>query len=375
MKIVFVIPLLSSVQAFFLPFLESLSLHGYDVHVFTNTKNHLRVFDWNDHIPSGVTIHHLDIPRFPFPWSVLGLAKAISKEIKGTKAMIHGHFLVGSITAAFVKKREKLIRMATLHSLVGDDFNVGIRLVIRFLEYIIVWKIDHLWVLNDTDSYRLRRFKNVSRLPGFGYGINEDRFLSPLSLEEISAVKQNMGIREDDLVLIYTGRIYPGKNIENLIIGFRQALKEHPMLTLIMCGEVDPAYKELKAQKHERIIYVGWQNDINKFLRISDCYINVSYREGMSVGAMEALFCGLPVICAPSKGIRELIIHGKTGYVCSGFGASDIKSGIEFFVENRNKISNTVDSKLLKRSAAVRIQNAEYQRIMGELFFINQKSQ
>ncbi len=60
---------------------------------------------------------------------------------------------------------------------------------------------------------------------------------------------------------------------------------------------LDPAVKE-------RIIFPGFQNDIVKFLKISDIYID-TFPSGGGTSIIEAMYWGLPVVC-PSQNIETL---------------------------------------------------------------------
>jgi glycosyltransferase involved in cell wall biosynthesis len=45
-------------------------------------------------------------------------------------------------------------------------------------------------------------------------------------------------------------------------------------------------------------------------------FILPSHYEGHPKTLLEAMSCGLPVVGTDVPGIRELIVHGETGYLC-----------------------------------------------------------
>ncbi len=63
-------------------------------------------------------------------------------------------------------------------------------------------------------------------------------------------------------------------------------------------------------------------------LRAADAFVLPSFYEGHPKALLEAMACGLPVITTNVPGIRELIQHGHTGWLC-GTGAESLRAGIQ----------------------------------------------
>ena len=61
--------------------------------------------------------------------------------------------------------------------------------------------------------------------------------------------------------------------------------------------------------------FLGYRNDIETLLKISDVAVASSLREGLPVNIMEAMACGLPVIATDNRGHRELIKNNKNGWI------------------------------------------------------------
>lgn len=68
--------------------------------------------------------------------------------------------------------------------------------------------------------------------------------------------------------------------------------------------------------------------ELPKILHQSAIFLLVSPHEGHPKTLLEAMACGLPVIGANSPGIRELIRHGETGWLC-GTDAGSIRAAIQ----------------------------------------------
>ena len=73
--------------------------------------------------------------------------------------------------------------------------------------------------------------------------------------------------------------------------------------------------------------------DLPAILNSCDVFVLPSLYEGHPKALLEAMSCGLPVIGAESPGIREVIAHEKTGYLC-GTDAESIRSAIKTVLGN-----------------------------------------
>ena len=61
--------------------------------------------------------------------------------------------------------------------------------------------------------------------------------------------------------------------------------------------------------------FLGYRNDIESLLKMSDIAVASSLREGLPVNIMEAMACGLPIIAIDNRGHRELVSNNKNGWL------------------------------------------------------------
>jgi glycosyltransferase involved in cell wall biosynthesis len=101
---------------------------------------------------------------------------------------------------------------------------------------------------------------------------------------------------------LFVGRCIAVKNLEFLVRGFGEALRQRPDLTLRIVGDGEsvPALKsrvsELGIQR--RVEFVGFQAgaDLARHYQWADCFTLVSRFESFSLVALEAMSSGLPLI-------------------------------------------------------------------------------
>ena len=65
----------------------------------------------------------------------------------------------------------------------------------------------------------------------------------------------------------------------------------------------------------QQVFLLGYRDDINELMRLSDVFVLPSKREGLNVSLMEAMASGLPCIVSNIRGNRDLIKKNMGGYL------------------------------------------------------------
>ena len=65
----------------------------------------------------------------------------------------------------------------------------------------------------------------------------------------------------------------------------------------------------------KQIYLLGYRDDIDDLMRLSDVYVLPSKREGLNVSLMEAMSSGLPCVVSNIRGNSDLIEMDKGGYL------------------------------------------------------------
>lgn len=114
--------------------------------------------------------------------------------------------------------------------------------------------------------------------------------------------------------IVYIGNVYPHKNPESLALGYALAKKNKlPDLRLVFVGGEDYFYQRLKRfireKNIENVIFTGRINDqkLNIVLRSAVLYGRPSFYEGFELPPLEAMACGVPVICSNHECAREIL--------------------------------------------------------------------
>ncbi len=114
--------------------------------------------------------------------------------------------------------------------------------------------------------------------------------------------------------IVYIGNVYPHKNPENLALGYALAKNgKFPDLSLVFVGGEDFFYRRLKNFIREKeiknVIFTGKISDreLGVILRSAVLYGRPSFYEGFELPPLEAMACGVPVVCSDHECAREIL--------------------------------------------------------------------
>lgn len=120
--------------------------------------------------------------------------------------------------------------------------------------------------------------------------------------EKRKQIREEFGIREDEILLGHIGRFAEQKNHRFLIKAFAEVNKEHSgyKLMLVGKGELEDEIANMCIQLgvRKRVIFTGIRSDIPALLSAMDVFVFPSLYEGMPNTVIEAQATGLPCVIA-----------------------------------------------------------------------------
>ena len=101
------------------------------------------------------------------------------------------------------------------------------------------------------------------------------------------------------------------KNTLNTIKAAVQVCHRNEHIRFIFIGDGDEFQQCRKVVAAEnlnsRILLTGWQQEVEQLLPKLDAFLLYSRWEGLPISILEAMACGLPIICSDIKGNNELV--------------------------------------------------------------------
>jgi glycosyltransferase involved in cell wall biosynthesis len=124
-------------------------------------------------------------------------------------------------------------------------------------------------------------------------------------------LKQELGIKDSDLVVGMIANFSWVKGHEVLIKAAPEVIKEVPNVKFVLIGEgvlLERTKSEVGSRKSENhFIFLGRRTDIPELLSIMDISVNLSYSEGMSNTILESMAAGVPVVATAVDGNLETV--------------------------------------------------------------------
>jgi glycosyltransferase involved in cell wall biosynthesis len=126
---------------------------------------------------------------------------------------------------------------------------------------------------------------------------------------------------QDETILISVGRLAPEKNWETLLRAFAKVLPEHQDLRLLLIGD-GPAREGLQTLASElgiaeHVTFVGSVpfEEVAAYLKAADIFSFASITETQGLVTIEAMAAGLPIVSVDGSGTRDIVEHGKQGFL------------------------------------------------------------
>ncbi len=177
---------------------------------------------------------------------------------------------------------------------------------------------------------------NIYKIDGVGVDLKRFHYCSN---EEKHKIRSILGYAKSDFIITIVAELNKNKNQIMLIRNVKELLLNIPSLKILLIGkETLPIVRNFveKEGLNNTIQFLGYRNDVDKLTMISDIAFSASLREGLPVNIIEAMACGIPVVCSDNRGHRSLIINKKNGLIFNPKSDKEMLDEINFLYENPN---------------------------------------
>lgn len=265
----------------------------------------------------------------------LPLLRPLLKFIKENNVdIIHCHteFGIGR-AAAFCAKTLHIPAICTTHTLWTDFYKyyiIGAKLIpSRVISKIMnrfYKKFDALIGVSSKARNYYKAPKMIPNMPSVivPNAIDEKKFNQVhLTQEERKSIRAKYGISDDDVVLLFLGRIAEEKRVFELLKMCQKLVSQSSNCKVLFVGS-GPAYKEMLERAsveidQKKIIFTGfieWAN-VHSFYESADIFISASLSEMHSMTILEAALSSLPIIVRRDESYFDVVFDNKNGFLCN----------------------------------------------------------
>jgi glycosyltransferase involved in cell wall biosynthesis len=136
--------------------------------------------------------------------------------------------------------------------------------------------------------------------------------------------------------LLVVGHVFPNKNLENLLRGFKLIVSDIPHDLVIVGGRrwkyhsADRLISELELEERVRSLGFVPQADLVLLYNLASCFVFPSLYESFGLAQLEAMACGCPVVASRTGALPE--IGGDAVVYCDPYDPASIADAIRSLV-------------------------------------------
>lgn len=314
-KVLFVATVDYHFKSFHLPYLKWFKEQGWEVHIAAHG---------NLELPFVSKKFNISIQRSPINVKNIVAFNELKKIIEENNyGIIHCHTPMGGVLGRLAARQPRKNGTKVIYTAHGFHFCKGAPLLNWALYYpierILASYTDCLITINSED-YGLAKnhgFKATSIDHVHGVGVDLEKF-KPVDTIRRNVLRRVNEFNPNDFIMFYAAEFNKNKNQKLLIQSLAKIKNDVPNAKLLLAGEGSLLEEckdlALKLGVGNMVEFLGFRNDIELLLKMSDVAVASSLREGLPVNVMEAMACGLPVVAIQNRGHRELVQNDENGW-------------------------------------------------------------
>jgi glycosyltransferase involved in cell wall biosynthesis len=276
------------------------------------------------------------------------------------------------------------IRLHTFTGLIFPHRTGVLKQILILMDKILCRLATHVYpegrgVKSDLEKYKITK-KNLKILGnGNVNGINLEYFNHRLfSVDENNDFRLKLGLKANNVVFVFVGRLVKDKGIEELIDAFVD-LSAKSYAKLLLVGPFEHELDKLADKtleiihSHKSIISVGLQIDVRPYISLSDILVFPSYREGFPNVPLQCGAMKKALILSNVTGCNEIVSHNKNGLLVPARNKEELRVAMLELLDNvelRNRFSEEILKSIQDRYEQSIVWNAlksEYDSLINQL--------
>lgn len=175
------------------------------------------------------------------------------------------------------------------------------------------------------------------------YSIDNERFKSGVALYDKGEQRKQLGINNDDFVILFTGKFSPVKRPLDLVKAYDQLNLVNKRLILVGDGILKEEMSSYISERNiQGVQFTGFinQSELPRYYALADVLVLCSESETWGLSVNEAMACGLPVIVSDTVGCAKDLVHnGVNGYIFPKGNVDSLTKALKQVSDQRDGIS------------------------------------
>ena len=278
-----------------------------------------------------------DYGLFKYPDYTLPLSVKIAEVSRKYKLdVLHVHYAVPHATAAtlalcMLQSEHQPALITTLHgtdtTLLGADPGYGPAIRHALQQSDAVTTVSK-WLENET-----------RRVLGFDGTIEViHNFFEPgIPQRSREEVRQEIGVRDEQVLLIHSSNLRPIKRIDLLLETVAQLKKKESFKLLLLAGSCFAPFVEVvrRLGLENSIIVRENITDIEDYVQAADLGVYTSASESFCLSILEGMFFSCPSVSTSVGGIPEVLEDGESGVLVASGNSLDLAAAIDGLIEDK----------------------------------------
>jgi glycosyltransferase involved in cell wall biosynthesis len=159
------------------------------------------------------------------------------------------------------------------------------------------------------------------------------------------AVRERWGARDDDVVVLYAGRLLREKGLVELLLACADLDPARFLLVLVGDGPEELRLRRAASSLRldGRVVFTGWQpwDDMPRLMASADVFAMPSlptpyWEEQLGFSLVEAMASGLPVLSTAS-GAMPYVVGRDAGLLIEPYGRAPLRDALQALVADREQ--------------------------------------
>jgi glycosyltransferase involved in cell wall biosynthesis len=208
---------------------------------------------------------------------------------------------------------------------------------------------------------------DIDRIVPVLAGIDMD-YYRPAPAGDIGDIRRDLGLEDEDFIILFTGRLIPEKGADVLLNAFAQ-LEDIPRAKLVITAQANPEHMGpwrqalLQQAADLDVVWIPRRKDIVPVLQMADVVAVPSvWHEAFGRAVCEPLACGVPVVASDTGGIPEIMEDWLARYLVPIGDANALAGAIRSLVGWRDN-----DPDLAERCRAAVVSRLSLDRFVDQI--------